>query len=276
MGATPHGDAQRNRARQGTGRRRPGLTSRARRAPLLVLAGLWLVPGLGPAGAGAQTPSDAAVARAVREALEGDDGFRAVRVSVADGEATLAGRVPTLRAKTQAIERSLRVDGIERVVSELAIPRVEDERRLAQAVVASIVTYPVYTMFDYVHGGVRDGVVMLAGDVTPERDKAGELVDRIARIPGVQDIRSTVETLPVGAGDTRLRRVLAASIFANDFFHRYARLRLPPFHVIVRRGTVTLTGFVRDRVERRVLEQVVRGTFGVTRVVNELDTERAP
>ena len=36
-----------------------------------------------------------------------------------------------------------------------------------------------------------------------------------------------------------------------------------------------MTGFVRDPVERRVLEQVVRRTFGVTRVVNELDTERA-
>ena len=252
------------------------MTSRARLAPLLVLPILWLVPGLGPASAGVQAPSDVEVARAVREALEGDDGFQAVRVTVADGEATLAGRVPTLRAKTQAIEQALRVEGVERVASELAIPRIEDERRLAQAVVASIVNYPFYTMFDYVHGGVRDGVVMLAGDVTPERDKAGELVGRIARIPGVQDIRSTVETLPVGAGDTRLRRVLAASIFANDFFHRYARLRLPPFHVIVRRGTVTLTGFVRDPVERRVLEQVVRRTFGVTRVINELDTERAP
>ena len=273
--ATPNGSARRERAGE-TGGRRPGLTSRARQAPLLVLAILWLVPGLGPASAGAQTPSDADVARAVREALAGHDGFRAVRVTVADGEATLAGRVPTLRAKTQAIERSLRVDGIERVVSELAIPRVDDERRLAQSVAASIVNYPFYTMFDYVHGGVRDGVVMLAGDVTPERDKAGELVDRIARIPGVQDIRSTVETLPVGAGDRRLRRVLAAGIFANGFFHRYARLRLPPFHVIVRRGTVTLTGVVRDPVERRVLEHVVRRTFGVTRVVNELDTERGP
>ena len=252
------------------------MTSRARRAPLLVLPILWLVADLDPRCAFAQTSSEAALTRSVLQALDPVDELRAVRVTVADGEATLAGRVPTLRAKTQAIEQALRVEGIERVVSELAIPRIEDERRLAQAVVASIVNYPFYTMFDYVHGGVRDGVVMLAGDVTPERDKAGELVDRIARIPGVQDIRSTVETLPVGAGDTRLRRVLAASIFANDFFHRYARLRLPPFHVIVRRGTVTLTGFVRDPVERRVLEQVVRRTFGVTRVVNELGTERAP
>lgn len=252
------------------------MTSRARLAPLLVLPSLWLVPGLGPAGAGAQASSDAELARSVLQALDRGDELRAVGVTVAAGEATLAGRVPTLRAKSEAIERALRVEGIERVASELEIPRIEDERRLAQAVVASIVNYPFYTMFDYVHGGVQDGVVMLAGDVTPERDKAGELVDRIARIPGVQDIRSTVETLPVGAGDTRLRRVLAASIFENGFFHRYARLRLPPFHVIVRRGTVTLTGFVRDPVERRVMEQVVRRTFGVTRVVNELGTERAP
>lgn len=251
------------------------MTSRARR-PLPVLLGLGLVPLLASVAVGVQNSSGDALARSVREALDAVDELRAVRVAVAEGEATLTGRVPTLWAKYQAIERSLRVEGIERVATELAIPRVEDERRLAQAVVARIVNYPFYTMFDYVHGGVRDGVVVLAGDVTPEREKAGELVDRIARIPGVQEIRSTVETLPPGAGDARLRLVLASRIFDNDFFHRYARLRLPPFHVIVRRGTVTLTGFVRDPVERNVLEQVVRRTFGVTRVINELDTERGP
>lgn len=251
------------------------MTSRTR-WPLPVLLGLGLMLVLASVGVGAQSSSDDALARSVRQALRGDDDLRAVEVTVAEGEATLTGRVSTLWAKSQSIERSLRVEGIERVASELVIPRVEDERRLAQAVVASIVSYPFYTMFDYVHGGVRDGVVLLAGDVTPEREKAGELVDRIARIPGVQEIRSTVETLPPGAGDARLRLVLASRIFDNDFFHRYARLRLPPFHVIVRRGTVTLTGFVRDRVERNVLEQVVRRTFGVTRVINELGTERGP
>ena len=251
------------------------MTSRAR-WPLPVVLGLGLAPALASVGIDAQISADRDPARAVREVLRGDHELQGVAVTVAEGEATLTGRVPTLRAKSQAIERSLRVDGIERVASELVIPRVEDERRLAQAVVASIVSYPFYTMFDYVHGGVRDGIVLLAGTVTPEREKAGELVDRIARIPGVQEIRSTVETLPPGAGDARLRLVLASRIFDNDFLHRYARLRLPPFHVIVRRGTVTLTGFVRDPVERNVLEQVVRRTFGVTRVINELDTERGP
>ena len=251
------------------------MTSRTR-WPVPVVLGLGLMPVLASVAVGAQNPSDDALARSVRSAVHGVDDLRAVEVTVAEGEATLSGRVPTLRAKSAAIERSLRVEGIERVASELVIPRVEDERRLAQAVAASIVNYPFYTMFDYVHGGVRDGVVVLAGDVTPERGKAGEIVDRVARIPGVQDIRSTIETLPPGAGDARLRLVLASRIFDNDFFHRYARLRLPPFHVIVRRGTVTLTGFVRDRVERNVLEQVVRRTFGVTRVINELDTERGP
>ena len=242
----------------------------------VVLLSLGLVAGFGAAGAEAQVSPEGGLALDVRRALHGNDELRAVQVSVEEGEATLTGRVPTLRAKSQAIERSLRVKGIERVVSGLAIPRVEDERQLAQAVVASIVNYPFYTMFDYVYGGIGDGVVTLAGDVTPERDKAAELVDRIARIRGVQAIRSTVAALPVGAADVRLRRVLAAGIFDNDFFHRYARLRLPPFHVIVRRGSVTLKGVVRDAVERRVMEQIVRRTFGVTRVVNELATERAP
>ena len=63
--------------------------------------------------------------REVREALRRDRDLRAIEVSVQGGEATLTGRVPTVSAKRQALERALQVDGIETVVSELRVGRRE-------------------------------------------------------------------------------------------------------------------------------------------------------
>ena len=210
----------------------------------------------------------------MRQALAGEDDLASVAIAVSDSEVTLTGRVPTFWAKSQAIEKALAVDEVETVVSDLEIPKVEDDGVIAQDVVQAIVNYPYYTIFDYVHGGVSQGTVMLAGSVTPELDKASDLFERVAKIRGVQDVQSTIETLPVSGGDGNLRRVLAAKIFDNDFFTKYARLRVPPFHVIVRRGTVTLRGLVRDETEKRLMEQVVRRTSGVIHAVNELETER--
>ena len=59
--------------------------------------------------------------REVREALRRDRDLRGIEVSVRGGEATLTGRVPTIGARRQAIERALQVDGIETVASELRV-----------------------------------------------------------------------------------------------------------------------------------------------------------
>ena len=59
--------------------------------------------------------------REVREALRRDRDLRGIEVSVQGGEATLTGRVPTVGARRQAIERALQVDGIETIASELRV-----------------------------------------------------------------------------------------------------------------------------------------------------------
>ena len=63
--------------------------------------------------------------REVREALCRDRDLREIEVSVRSGEATLTGRVPTVLARRQALERALQIDGIETVVSELRVGRRE-------------------------------------------------------------------------------------------------------------------------------------------------------
>ena len=214
------------------------------------------------------------MARDVDRALEGERDLRQITVSVEGQEVTLRGRVPTFWAKSRAIKKTLEVTGVETVVSELEVPAVEDDEVLGQEIVKVILNYTYYTMWDFVQVSVTGGVVTLMGSVTPGLDKVDDLFERVAKIPGVQDVQTTIERQPVSRIDSEIRSAIASRIFSNAFFSVYARSLVPPFHIIVHHQAVRLVGTVRDQAERRVMEQIVRGTFGVLSVTNELQVTR--
>ena len=213
------------------------------------------------------------IARDVDRALEGERDLRQIEVGVQGQEVTLRGRVPTFWAKSRAITKTLEVTGVETVVSELEVPGVEDGL-LGQEIVRAILNYPYYTMWDWIQVSLAGGDVTLMGSVTPGGDKVDDIFERVAKVPGVQDLQTTIERQPVSRIDSEIRSALASRIFSNSFFSVYARLLLPPFHIIVDHQEVRLVGTVGDPTERRVLEQIVRGTFGVLRVTNEVQVSQ--
>ncbi len=212
------------------------------------------------------------IEREVREQLRGERDLRRLEVTVAGSEATLTGELETFWSKSEAIRRALDVDGVEAVVSEIDIPPAESDVALATEVGEVMRRYPHYTLFDYLDGMVNGGVVTLMGKVTPDRDKADDLFERVAKIPGVQDIQNQIETLTPSSGDTNLRRVIARQIFSSVHFQRFSSQVNTPFHIIVQNSVVTLVGYVQGEIERREMEQIVRHTQGVLRVVNQLQT----
>ena len=210
--------------------------------------------------------------REVREELRGERDLRRLDVTVAGMEVTLTGEVETFWSKSEAIRRALEVEGVETVVSEIEIPPAESDEKLAAEVVKAMQRYPYYTLFDYLDGRINGGVVTLMGKVTAERDKAGDLFERVAKVPGVQDVQNQIETLTPSSGDSNLRRVIARQIFGSRHFQRFSTQQNPPFHIIVQNSVVTLVGYVQGEIERREMEQIVRHTHGVLRVVNQLQT----
>ena len=166
----------------------------AAHALLVVCAfGASLVP------ATAQTPTG--IEREVREGLRGERDLRRLDVTVAGSEVTLTGELETFWSKSEAIRRTLEVDGVETVVSEIALPPAESDQKLVEEVVKAMQRYAYYTVFDYLDGRINAGVVTLMGKVTPERDKAGELFERVAKIRGVQDVQNQIETMTPSSGD---------------------------------------------------------------------------
>jgi osmotically-inducible protein OsmY len=210
------------------------------------------------------------IEREVREELRGERDLRRIAVTVTGGEVTLTGEVETFWSKSEAIRRALEVDGVETVISEIEIPPAESDQDLAEEVGKAVQRYPYYTLFDDLNGRINGGVVTLTGRVTPERDKAGELFERVAKIPGVQDVQNQIEPMSPSSGDNRLRQAIARAIFTNTHFIRFSTQRNPPFHIIVENSIVTLIGYVQGEIERREMEQIVGFTPGVLRVVNEL------
>ena len=212
------------------------------------------------------------IEREVREELRGERDLRRLDVAVAGSEVTLTGEVNTFWSKSEAIRRALEVDGVETIVSQIEIQSAESDEKLAEEVAKAMQRYPYYTVFDYLDGTINGGVVTLLGKVTPDRDKAGDLFERVAKIPGVQDVQNQIETITPSSADDNLRRRLAGQIFSSSHFQRFSSQINPPFHIIVQNSVVTLIGYVQGEIERRELERIARQMQGVLRVVNQLQT----
>ena len=149
---------------------------------------------------------------------------------------------------------------------------VGEDQRIADDVGTAIDRYPFYTIWDEIGGRVDNGIVTLSGRVAPGRDKARELFERIARVPGVQGVEMDIRMLSPSSGDARIRHLIARRLVANSHFERFRTMRNPPFHIIVNHSIVTLVGYVQSEIERIELQRVAARTPGVLRVENQLQS----
>jgi hyperosmotically inducible protein len=236
----------------------------------IALVALFLA-GAGNALAQRSQLSDEAVARAVVERLMTHD-VTGVSVSVESHIVTLRGTVPTLWMKERAREQALKIPEVVTVRSEITVARGESDEVIGSLVATRLRRYVFLTIFDDADVEVNHGVVTLTGRVTMPY-KAEAFADLAARVPGVQEVRNHVKTLPVSTFDDQLRYAVARGIYGDELFARYAIQANPPVHIIVEHGNVTLTGVVFSEVERRKAEAIARSTFAVMSVSNKLRVE---
>jgi osmotically-inducible protein OsmY len=214
--------------------------------------------------------SDAQMKVAVEQQLRSSDFGRRLIVSVEGHVVTLAGTVPTLWVKRDAIKRTFKVPGVESVASDMTISGAESDAALAEEVGKRIRTYAHYTVYDDLAGNVNKGVVTLTGKVTSGTvDKSAELDELISKVRGVRDINNKIETLPVNPSDDRLRAELVRAIYGGGSLTNYS-LADPPIHVIVDRGHVTLIGVVSSEIDRRTAYTNARSVPGTYSVDNQI------
>ena len=237
----------------------------------VLLAGMLAVP-LRAAAGQEQSGPDSVIQAEVERQLSRKN-INDVTVAVKDGVVTLSGQVSNLYIKNQALEAARKSKDVKSVTSQLTIERALSDRDVAEQIAGQVRSYPYYTVFDDVNVLVKDGVVTLTGAVTEPR-KSSDIVNMASRVTGVQDIKNDFVVLSVSGTDAQLRVTIANRIYGDALFTQYSMQTVPPVHIIVQGGKVTLTGIVSTQMERMKAEMLARETFGVFSVDNKLRIER--
>ena len=145
---------------------------------------------------------------------------------------------------------------------------------IAREVRHELVMLPRYGVFDHLAFQVSGSTVSLLGQVTqPTTRSAAEQV--VKDIEGVEQVRNNIEVLPVSPADDRIRQAMYSAIYGHTALSRYALRAVPPIHIIVKNGHVTLEGVVATEADKTLAAMQARSVPGVFSVTNNLTTDSA-
>ena len=145
--------------------------------------------------------------------------------------------------------------------------------RVVKEVRHELVMLPFYGVFDNLSYSVTpDGTVTLLGQVARPVLKS-DAENAVKRIEGVEKVVNNIEVLPVSSVDDQIRRATYRAIYGNTVLNQYALRAVPPIHIIVSRGHVTLVGVVARQMDKQIAEVQAKSVPGVFSVTNNLQVE---
>jgi hyperosmotically inducible protein len=110
---------------------------------------------------------------------------------------------------------------------------------------------PWYSVFDNLAFQVNGDKVTLMGQVTqPTLKSDAEAV--VKSIEGVASVVNNIEVLPLSPMDDQLRRAVFRAIYGEAGLQKYAIQAVPPIHIIVKNGNVTLEGVVDNEMDKNL------------------------
>jgi len=129
-----------------------------------------------------------------------------------------------------------------------------------------LVMLPYLTIFDNLEYRVEGTKVILSGQVVRPTLK-DDAARTVKSLEGVTDVENHIEVLPPSPMDDRIRREEYRAIYGFADLWRYAMGALPPVHIIVDNGRVTLYGIVDSEADKDLIglrANTVPGVFSVT------------
>ncbi len=143
------------------------------------------------------------------------------------------------------------------------------EKRLEREVRRELVTLPFYSVFDQFSFRIDGDTVTLMGEVSRPTLKS-EAENVVKRIEGVDKVVNQIEVLPLSPFDNELRLHLYRAIYGHSALQTLAIRAVPPIHIIVENGDVTLEGVVASEMEKNIAGIQANGVPGVFSVKNNL------
>ena len=147
--------------------------------------------------------------------------------------------------------------------------------RVTREVRHELVMLPQLTIWDNLAYKVDGGKVTLLGQVRNAILK-DEAEQSVKKIEGVDQVDNRIEVLPASSNDDRIRMAVARALFGNDSpLFRYSMGALPPIHIIVKNGHVTLEGAVDSQADKDLANTKANGVPGVFSVDNHLVVQKS-
>lgn len=145
--------------------------------------------------------------------------------------------------------------------------------RIVHEVRHELVMLPFYGVFDNLAYKVDpDGTVTLIGQVARPVLK-GDAERAVKGIEGVPRIINNIEVLPTSNMDDQIRRATYRAIYGNDVLSQYQVRAVPPIHIIVKNGNVTLEGAVSRQMDKQIAEVQAKSVPNVFSVTNNLKVD---
>jgi len=145
--------------------------------------------------------------------------------------------------------------------------------RIVKEVRHELVMLPYYGVFDNLSYQVApDGTVTLLGQVARPTLKS-DAENAVKRIEGVEKVVNNIEVLPTSMNDDRIRRAAYRAIYRNNALSEYQWRAVPPIHIIVNNGHITLEGVVARRMDKQIAGIQANSVPGAFSVTNNLVVE---
>ena len=216
---------------------------------------------------------DQQIQQEVSQKIHNAKQLQSVSSSVEDGIVTLTGTVGLYQDKLDAakkVKKLANVSGVRNDI-EVAGTTVSDgqlQQKLARQLAFDRVGYYDNT-FNYLALDVKNGVVTLDGDTVNDVAKDSALAI-VARTPGVKDVVSQVNVLPVSRFDDSIRVRTARAIYRDSVLGRYASDPVHPIRIVVDNGHVTLYGTVESAMDKTIAGMRANAVPGAFSVENKL------
>jgi len=153
----------------------------------------------------------------------------------------------------------------------------ESQDKLIREIRHELIMLPYYNVFDNLEFSLNGRTVTLSGQVVQPVTKS-DAENSVKHIEGVEKVVNNIEVLPPSNGDERIRRQVYNAIYSYGPLFKYGNMSVPPIHIIVKGGRITLTGVVDSEGDKNLAgmrANQVPQTFGVTNNLRVVTSDRS-
>jgi hyperosmotically inducible protein len=145
----------------------------------------------------------------------------------------------------------------------------QSQDKLVREIRHQLLMLPYYGVFDSLAFRLNGRTVILEGQVArsslkPDAERA------IKKIEGVEKVVNNIEVLPPSPMDEQIRNQVYQAIYGYGPLFKYSNMSIPPIHIIVKSGHVTLDGVVDTEVDKGQCSMRANQVPSVFSVTNNL------